>query len=146
LGICQHMYHSQCLIILMVTRRRCPQHRSPFHRHSYEQFNFWVAMPQHEEYNKFNTPNRSQAWGTNMKWIWNVGMFIITWGSQYNQWQYDKSMIQMHVNCCTSQWLIHDVVGFIKCFKVWYNPRTNKFEYSLNSEHVWYNVMGEEIG
>jgi hypothetical protein len=29
-----------------------------------------------------------------MKWIWNVGMSVITWGSQYNQWQYDKSMIQ----------------------------------------------------
>jgi len=29
-----------------------------------------------------------------MKWIWNVGMSIITWGSQYDKRQYDKSMIQ----------------------------------------------------
>jgi hypothetical protein len=29
-----------------------------------------------------------------MKWIWNVNMFVITWGSQYNKWKYDESMIQ----------------------------------------------------
>ncbi len=23
-----------------------------------------------------------------------VGMFIVTWGNQYNEWQYDESMIQ----------------------------------------------------
>jgi hypothetical protein len=28
-----------------------------------------------------------------MKWIWDVGMFVITWGSQYDEWQYDESMI-----------------------------------------------------
>jgi hypothetical protein len=38
-------------------------------------------MSQHWEYNMFNTPNKPQAWGVNMKWIWNVDMFIITWGS-----------------------------------------------------------------
>jgi hypothetical protein len=41
----------------------------------------------------FNTLNRPQAWGANMKWIWNVDMFIITWGSRYDKRQYDKSMI-----------------------------------------------------
>jgi hypothetical protein len=29
-----------------------------------------------------------------MKWIWNVDMFVITWGSQCDEWQYNKSMIQ----------------------------------------------------
>jgi hypothetical protein len=53
-----------------------------------------MAMPQHWEDNMFNTPNRPQTWGTNMKWIWNVGMFIITWGNQYDEWKYDESMIK----------------------------------------------------
>jgi hypothetical protein len=75
----------------MVVRRRCPKCRAPFHQHLSS--NFQMAMPQHWEYNMFNTPNRPQAWGTNMKWIWNVGMSIITWGSQYDEWQYDESMI-----------------------------------------------------
>jgi hypothetical protein len=50
-------------------------------------------MPQRWEYNMFNTPNRPQAWGIYMKWIWNVGMFVITWGSQYDKWKCDESMI-----------------------------------------------------
>jgi hypothetical protein len=58
LGTCQHMYHSQCLITLMVARRRCSQCRVPFHQHLYEQFNLWMAMPQHWEYNRLETPNR----------------------------------------------------------------------------------------
>jgi hypothetical protein len=41
----------------------------------------------------FNTPNRPQTWGINIKWIWDVGMFVITWGCQYDEWQYDESMI-----------------------------------------------------
>jgi hypothetical protein len=31
LGICQHVYDSQCLITLMVAKKRCPQCRAPFH-------------------------------------------------------------------------------------------------------------------
>ncbi len=30
-------------------------------------------------------------------------------------------------------------------FRGWYNPKTNKFEYGLNLERAWYNMMGEEI-
>jgi hypothetical protein len=26
-----------------------------------------------------------------------------------------------------------------------YNPKTNKFEFGLNLERAWYNMMGEEI-
>jgi hypothetical protein len=77
----------------MVARRRCLECKAPFHWHLYEQFNFQVTMAQHWEYNMFNTPNRPQAWGIYMKWIWNVGMFVITWGSQYDEWKYDESMI-----------------------------------------------------
>ncbi len=44
-----------------------------------------MAMPQHWEYNRFNTPNRPQAWGIDMKWIWNVDMFVIKWGNQYDE-------------------------------------------------------------
>jgi hypothetical protein len=51
-------------------------------------------MPQHLEYNRFNTPNRPQAWGAYMKWIWNNDMSIVTWESQYDEWQYDESKIQ----------------------------------------------------
>jgi hypothetical protein len=57
LGTGQHMSHPQCLIILMVARRRYPQCRAPFHWCLYEQFSFRMAMLQHWEYNKFNTPN-----------------------------------------------------------------------------------------
>jgi hypothetical protein len=28
---------------------------------------------------------------------------------------------------------------------MWYTPKTNKSEYGLNPERVWYNMMGEEI-
>jgi hypothetical protein len=59
----------------------------------YEQLNLQVTMPQHWEYNMFNTPNRPKAWGIYMKWIWNVGMSVITWGSQYDEWKYDESLI-----------------------------------------------------
>jgi hypothetical protein len=31
LGTCQHMYHPQCLITLIMTRKRCSQCRAPFH-------------------------------------------------------------------------------------------------------------------
>ncbi len=51
----------------------------------YEQFSLWMAMPQHWEYNRFNTPNKPQAWGVDMKWIWNVDMFVITWGNQCDE-------------------------------------------------------------
>jgi hypothetical protein len=27
-------------------------------------------MLKHWEYNQYNTPNRPQAWGANMWWIW----------------------------------------------------------------------------
>jgi hypothetical protein len=57
-----------------MVRRRCPQCKAPFHLCLYEQFSLQMAMSQHCEYNMFNTPNRPQAWGTNMKWIWDVGM------------------------------------------------------------------------
>ncbi len=36
LGTCQHMYHPQCLITLIVARRRCPQCKAPLHWHLYE--------------------------------------------------------------------------------------------------------------
>ncbi len=36
-------------------------------------------MPQHCEFNMFNTPNWPQAWSVHMKWIWNVGMFVTTY-------------------------------------------------------------------
>ncbi len=65
------------LITLMVGRKKCPQCTAPFYQCLYERFNLQAAMPQHWEY-MFNTPNRRQAWGTNMKWIWNVNMSIIT--------------------------------------------------------------------
>jgi hypothetical protein len=39
-----------------------------------------MAMPQHWEYNRFYTPNKIEAWGVDMKWIWNVGMFVINMG------------------------------------------------------------------
>jgi hypothetical protein len=63
LGTCQHMCHPQCLIILMLARRRCSQCRAPFHRCLYKQFNLRTTMPQHWEYNMFNKPNKPQAWG-----------------------------------------------------------------------------------
>jgi hypothetical protein len=101
LGTCQHMYHLPCLITLMVARKRCPQCRAPFYQCLYEQFSFQTTMPQHWE-DMFNTPNRPQAWGTNMKWIWNVNMSIITYKNQYDEWQYVKSMIQKAcTNCYT---------------------------------------------
>ncbi len=37
-------------------------------------------MPQHWEYNMFNTPNRPQTWGVEMKWIWNVNISIKLYG------------------------------------------------------------------
>jgi hypothetical protein len=114
----QHMYHPQCLITLMVAKKRCPQCRAPFHWHLYKQFSFWAAMPQHWEYIMFNIPNRPQAWGANMKWIWNVNMSIKLYGgvnmmngNMMNPW------FKRHVNCCTHQQPIHNAVKFIKCFE-----------------------------
>jgi len=104
-----------------------------------------MAIPQHWEYNMFNTPNWPQAWGANMKWIWNVGMSIITWGSQNDKWQYDESIIQ---KACELLYLLAfntQHYWFYQMFQEWYNPRTNQFEFTLNSEHVWYNMMGEDI-
>ncbi len=129
----------------MVARRRCPQCRAPFHRCLYEQFSIRVGMPQHWEYNMFNTPNRPQAWSANMKWIWSVGMSIITWGNQYDEWQYDKSMIQ---KACELLYLSISNIQhcwFYQMFWGLYNPKTNKFEFGLNLERAWYNMMGEEI-
>ncbi len=136
LGTCQHMYHPQCLIILMVARKRCPQCRARFHWRLYGQLNLWMAMPQHWEYNRLNTPNRSQAWGAYMKWIWNVDMFVITWGNQYGEWQYEESMIQKA--CELLYLLMIDTwhCWFYQMFWGWYNPRTNEFEYSLNLERT----------
>jgi hypothetical protein len=45
LGTCQHMYHPQCLITLMLARRKCSQCRAPFHLCLYKQFNLWTTMP-----------------------------------------------------------------------------------------------------
>ncbi len=33
-------------------------------------------MPQHWEFNMFNTTNRPQAWGVDMKRIWKVGILL----------------------------------------------------------------------
>jgi len=52
-----------------------------------------------------------------MKWIWNVGMYVVTWGNQYDEWQYDESMIQKACEFLYPLMTDHDVVGFIKCFK-----------------------------
>ncbi len=76
------MYHLQCLITLIVSRKRCQQCRAPFHRHLYAQFNFQIVMVEHWEYNQYNTLNQPQTWGANMQWIWQVGMSFITFGSQ----------------------------------------------------------------
>ncbi len=35
---------------------------------------------------------------------------------------------------------------FYQMFQGWYNPRINKFEYGLNLECVWYNMMGKRSG
>jgi hypothetical protein len=48
---CQHMYHLQCLVMLMVGRWRCLYCRTLFHKCIYEQFNLQIAMPTHWEYN-----------------------------------------------------------------------------------------------
>jgi hypothetical protein len=37
--------------------------------------------------------NGGETWGIDMERIWNVGMFVITWGNHYDNWQYDESMI-----------------------------------------------------
>ncbi len=63
-------------------------------------------------------PNRPQAWGTNMKWIWKLSMYVITWGNQY--YDNDNMMnpwFRKHVKYCTHQWPIHDAIGFINYFK-----------------------------
>jgi hypothetical protein len=94
----------------------------------------------------FNTPNRPQAWGTNMKWIWNPCMSIITWGSQYDEWRYEKSMNQKACELLYPSMTNTQCCWFYQMFWEWYNPKTNKFKYSLNSKHVWYNMTVEEIG
>jgi hypothetical protein len=49
-------------------------------------------------------------------------MSLITCGNQYDEWQYNESMIfEMHVNCYTCQWLIHEVIHFTNLFRQWYN-------------------------
>jgi hypothetical protein len=73
-------------------------------------------------------------------------MSTITWGSQYDEWQYDKSMIQKACEFLYSLATNTQHYWLYQMFWGWYNLRTNKFEYSLNLEHVWYNMMGEEIG
>jgi hypothetical protein len=62
-------------------------------------------------------PNRPQAWGANMKWIWKVSMYVNTWGNEYYD---DDNMtnpwFRKHANYCTHQRLLHNVVGFINYF------------------------------
>jgi hypothetical protein len=54
LGICHHMYHLSCLILLMVARRRCSKCNTPFHHHLYAKVNIQTTMLEHWEYNQFN--------------------------------------------------------------------------------------------
>jgi len=56
-----------------------------------------------------------------------MGKLISTNGNMMNPW------FRRHVNCYICQWLIHNVVFFYQIFQGWYNQKTNKFEYSLNS-------------
>ncbi len=86
--------------------------------------------------NRFNTLNRPQAWGTYMKWIWNVGMSIITWGNQYNKWQYDACMIQKACELLYSSTIDTQHHWFYQMFQGWCNPRTKNFKYGLNLERV----------
>jgi len=60
-------------------------------------------------------------------------MSTITWGSQYDEWQYDKSMIQKACEFLYSLATNTQHYWLYQMFWGWYNPRTNKFEYSLNS-------------
>ncbi len=144
LGTCQHMYHRQCLIILMVARRRCPQCKVGHFTNAY--MNILVfKRPCH---NIRNTTYLTHPIGhKHGPHTWNgFGMLArMTWGNPYDEWQYDESMIQKarellyllrtNTRCC---W-------FYQMFQGWYNPITNKFEYGLNSKHDWHNTMGEEI-
>jgi hypothetical protein len=66
-----------------------------------------------------------------MKWIWNVGMSTMTWGTQY-----DKSMIQKACELLYLSTTDTQRHWFYQMFQGWYNPRTNKFEYNLNPEHA----------
>jgi len=75
LNTCQHMYHPQCLITLMVARRRCPQCRALFHWRLYEQLSLRMIMSQHWEYNMFDTPNRPQAWDVDLE-SWHACYFM----------------------------------------------------------------------
>ncbi len=95
-----------------------------------------MAIPQYWEYNRFNTPNRPQAWGANMKWIQNVDMFVITWGNQYDEWKYDESMIQKACELLYLSMTNTRPCWFYEMFWGWYNPRTNKFEYGINLECI----------
>jgi len=63
-----------------------------------------------------------------MKWIWNVGMSIITWGNPYNKWQYDKSMIKKACELRYPSGTDTQCRWFYQMFWGWYYPRTDKFE------------------
>jgi hypothetical protein len=63
----------------MVANRRYPQYTTPVDQHIYKEFNFQVTMPQHWEYTMFNTPNKPQVWGIDMKMdleCWHVHYYM----------------------------------------------------------------------
>jgi hypothetical protein len=73
-------------------------------------------------------------------------MYVITWGSQYDEWQYDESMIKKACELLYLSATDTRCHWFYQTFQTWYNPKTNKFEYSLNLERVWYTMMGRRSG
>jgi hypothetical protein len=46
----------------------------------------------------------------------------------------------------TCQHIYHLQCWFYQMFQGLFNPKTNKFEYSINPMCAWYNMMGVEIG
>jgi hypothetical protein len=67
------------------------------------------------------------------------------WGSQYDEWQYDESMIQKACELLYPSITNTRHNWFYQLFLGWYNLGTNKFEYGFNLEGAWYNMTGEEI-
>lgn len=72
LGTCRHMYHPVCLIPHMVTRKRCPGCKAPFHNRLYKMFGLENHMPLHFEYTAENlrSEDSKKEWGKDMVWLW----------------------------------------------------------------------------
>ena len=70
LGTCPHVYHPQCLIPYMVTRKRCAECKAPFHPRLYKMFGLENHMPLHYEYDEDNLPLERTEWGKDMVWMW----------------------------------------------------------------------------